>query len=108
MILAAAEYGEGNGDPPPELELAFRCRRWNSLPESGGLNDQPAGLMQRLTVAENVYQAFSGMTTANDLAKWSDANPHMVKILESVYNLRKERASNEVPIMLDTGGDYGG
>lgn len=105
MMLAAADYGEGNGDPPPELELVFRCRRWNSLPEAGGLNDQPAGLIQRMSVAENVYQAFHGMTNANDLAKWSDANPQMVKLLEAVYRLRKAR--DEDSIMLDTGGDYG-
>ena len=105
MILAAADYGEGNGDPPPELDLAFRCRRWNSLPEAGGLNDQPGGLMHRLTVVENVYNAFHGMTTAPDLAKWGDANPGMRKILDWVYKLRKAR--HEDTLMLATGGEYG-
>ena len=53
--MAAADYAEGKGDAPPELRLAFRCQQWNSLPVSGGILDQPAGLVDKMTVAINVY-----------------------------------------------------
>ncbi|MBU2249813.1 MAG: hypothetical protein KKD77_23905 [Gammaproteobacteria bacterium] len=106
-MLAAADYGETNGDPPPELELAFQCRRWTSLPEAGGLLDQPAGLMRRMTILENIYNAFRGKEEANNLAEWGEKNPQAVKILDSIYALRKEVRHDEADTMPDTGGDNG-
>lgn len=48
------------GAPQPEiLALALRCRRYNTLPHSGGLLDQPPGLIDAISVALNVYDAIN-------------------------------------------------
>lgn len=90
-MLAAAEYGEdGEKAPPPELELAFSCHRWNTLPEAGGLLDQPAGMMRRMSIVENIYNAFHGLRQAKDYAKFGDDNPQAMRVIENIYKLRKE------------------
>jgi hypothetical protein len=43
--------------PPRELELAWQCKQFSCLPYSGGLLDQPAGLIHRMNVAYNVWDA---------------------------------------------------
>lgn len=63
--MAAAE---GEGPPPAELRMAWRCQKWHTLPEDGGLNDQDARLMHLMTVTDNVYTVvarFRSMTEAN-------------------------------------------
>jgi hypothetical protein len=107
MMLAAADYGlDSKSPPPPDLELAFACKRWNSLPEAGGLLDQPAGLIQRMTVAENIYNAFRAMVTAKNAAKFADDNPGVMDLIENVTRLREEygMAHNTNN---NTGGDNG-
>ena len=42
-------------EPPPELDLALKCQRWNTLPHAGGILDQPEGLMDKLGWVLNVY-----------------------------------------------------
>ncbi len=59
MIEAVVKAATKKGPPPPELELAWSARSWNALPEPGGLLDQPAGLLARMQVAINVWDAFS-------------------------------------------------
>ena len=44
--------------PPDELVLAWNCERWNSLPYGGGLLDQPAGLMDKLSLLSKVHNAY--------------------------------------------------
>ena len=58
MILAAADCAEGKGPPPGELTLAWQAQSWQALPEAGGLRDQPAGLLERMSTALSVYDAF--------------------------------------------------
>jgi len=58
LIQAAVETAEGDGIPPPELALAWECRRYpGALPEAGGIYDQPAAVMYRMAVLLNVYDA---------------------------------------------------
>jgi len=42
---------------PRELTLVNQCKKWRSLPKSGGLFDQPAGLMGKLSFLDNVAEA---------------------------------------------------
>jgi len=35
--------------------MAWQCERWNALPEAGGLFDQDAKLMTRMTALSNIY-----------------------------------------------------
>lgn len=87
MILEAAEYGENpTGSPPPEVEMVLQIRRWGALPEAGGLLDQPAGLMRRLAVAENVYTAYRELS--RDPA-YAERNPWALEIMADVEKMRK-------------------
>jgi hypothetical protein len=88
MILAAADYGRGEGEPPPELELALQAHRWGVLPEAGGLRDQPAGLLRRMTAAENVYNVYVALEHSDDYAKFINANPGAARMIEMVNGLR--------------------
>ena len=43
--------------PPHELAMAWQCKRWNCLPDSGGLYEQDYVLTRRMAYFENVYHA---------------------------------------------------
>ena len=89
MILAAADYGEPlTGDPPPDLALAFSCRRWGCLPEAGGLLDQPAGLIRRMSIAENVYNVLRGMAESDNWAEYFQKNPQAEKLYKQVREMK--------------------
>lgn len=55
LIRAAVEAANHGSPPPPELVLAWRCERWQSLPDAGGLLDQDARRMRIMTQLLNVY-----------------------------------------------------
>jgi len=88
--LAAADYAEGKTTPPDELRLAFRCQQWGTLPCSGGLLDQPAGLVDRMTIAINVYDAWKGWLgrEPGKDAEFVKANPDAWKIVQHIIELR--------------------
>jgi len=46
---------EGDGPPPPELRLAWQCQRWGGLPDAGGIYDQDALTLYRMSSLSNVY-----------------------------------------------------
>lgn len=48
--------GDAKVTPPPELRLYWMCMRYGSLPEPGGLFDQDAGLMGRMSLLGNTYE----------------------------------------------------
>jgi hypothetical protein len=60
------------------------------LPNAGGLNDQPAGLVTRMAVAENVYDSIKAWRKAPDWSKWSTANPDAWRIVQMVAEMRIE------------------
>jgi hypothetical protein len=88
--LAAAEFAEDKGLPPDELRLAFRCQQWGTLPHSGGLFDQPAGLVERMTTAINVYNAVKAWRSAaaRDAGDFVKNNPDAWRIVKTVMELR--------------------
>lgn len=47
--------GDPQATPPPELRVYWMCMRYDALPEPGGLFDQDAGLMGRMSVLGSVY-----------------------------------------------------
>ena len=91
MILAAADCAAGKGSPPPSLSLAWRCRNWHALPNSGGIRDQYVGELERMTAAENVYNVMKARSNARTWHKFVEANPDALKILQTVMQLRAER-----------------
>jgi len=42
---------------PPLLELALSCENYRALPYSGGVMDQPAGLLRKMRQVQNIYEA---------------------------------------------------
>ncbi len=91
MILAAAACAEGDGPPPPELELGWQARRWHgALPEAGGLRDQRAGELHRIAAALNVYDAVKGWRGSANWVKWRDEYPEQWKVVSRVIALREE------------------
>lgn len=49
---------------PAELNLYWRCQAYDSLPGSGGAEEQDEGLMRRMTAMANVYEAVRGYLDA--------------------------------------------
>lgn len=93
MILAAAVCGEDARQPPPaELRLAWQAITYRSLPEPGGLLDQPAGLLKRMTGAYNIWLAHKSYRQ-RDLRKtkeWIEANPDLYESIQQVRKLRND------------------
>lgn len=54
---------ENDGDSPPDLSLALMCQKWNTLPDAGGLHDQDARIMKRMSGVLAVYNALSRWRT---------------------------------------------
>jgi len=85
-------------NPPPfELELAWQCKQFNCLPYSGGLLDQPAGLVKRMAIAYNVWEAIK---TRHEYGSKYDEfikdHPNMHEICKQVEELRNgnQRTTN--------------
>ena len=105
MILAAAAYARwkprtgASGEQPPEirpqapreLRLALDVRAWGALPVSGGLLDQPAGLLDKMRYALSVYEAVTSYENRNKLetVKWKEAHPRQWQVIQEVNELRK-------------------
>ena len=92
MILAAAAVGEGKDvPPPPELELAWQIERYGTLPKPGGLEDQPAGLLRRCSIALNVYEAFRSRRAegSGDWPAWVRTHPQHAKLIAMVDEMRR-------------------
>lgn len=92
MILAAAAYADGEGSPPPELTLYWQTQTYGALPRAGGLDVQPAGMLDRMTAAANVYHAWRGLTQARSKLEWQAAHPDEWKLCQTVMKLRREHA----------------
>lgn len=86
MILAAAACADGDGPPPPELTLAWRCEQYHVLPYPGGLLDQPAGLVNRMTAALNAFTVWRAYIQAPRKGEWIAANPDGWRIVGEIIN----------------------
>lgn len=76
-MLAAAMSAEGKAEPPPELVLAWRCDRFRALPESGGVLEQRAGLLEKMDAALDAWSAWRSWTgrQAGHEAEWAERHP---------------------------------
>lgn len=87
--MAAAASGRYGDPPPPLLVQAWDAKRWG-LPEAGGTNDQPAGLLRKFGVLLNDYDAFrayrQALTTYNNkaLAEWESANGDIMDVIQTM------------------------
>lgn len=75
--------------------MGWKWMRWGTMEEAGGLQDQPAGLVDRVTAAMNVYEAFksylANQGTKDDperLVRWTKVSPGQMKIVAMVQRMR--------------------
>lgn len=77
---------------PRLLELALECEEYQSLPYSGGVMDQPAGLLRKMRQVNNVYQTFKVYqqegNRPGETAKWKREHEDMWDIVSQVEKLR--------------------
>ena len=89
MILAAAAYAEGKGPLPLPLMYAFQARKYNTLPEGGGLRDQPLALLTQMDTMYNAFSAFYSFLHRQP--GWEKDNPEKWKTVKKIYRLRNGR-----------------
>lgn len=78
------------GKPPGLLVKAWHARRWHVLPEGGGQLDQPAGMLNKMALLENVYDAAKGYYSADDTAAWATANHDAFELYAWARGIEKE------------------
>jgi len=88
-VADCAQYGE---PAPPSLLMAWRIEQWGD-PYGKGWMHWPAGMIDRVTIANNVYKAFKAYLGAKKLTDFTASNPAAWEIVTSVMNLRKEHGN---------------
>lgn len=77
---------------PRLLELALECEEYRALPYSGGVMEQPAGLMRKLRQVGNVYRAVRAYeregNKPGESAKWKREHEDVWEIVNQVNELR--------------------
>jgi len=77
---------------PALLELALNCETYRSLPYSGGVMEQPAGLLRKMRQVNNVYDAFKiykrDGNKPGETAKWKREHEDIWEIVDQVEKLR--------------------
>jgi hypothetical protein len=74
------------------LEYALHCERYHCLPYSGGLRDQPAGLVSKMGTLKNVFDAYQLLHGAKGAAKakfWQDY-PEAGRVIRQIDEMRRE------------------
>ena len=70
------------------------CEEYHALPFSGGVMEQPAGLMRKLRQVSNVYRAFQMYKNEGQIpgqsAKWKREHEQIWNIVMEVNELRKK------------------
>ena len=94
-MIAAADFGLGTINELPDLlELAINCDDYHALPVSGGVLDQPGGLMKKLRQVLNVYRAHRAYKTdgnkPGESAKWKNEHQDILDIINWVDELREK------------------
>lgn len=79
---------------PRLLELALECEEYRALPYSGGVMEQPAGLMRKLRQVSNIYRAFKAYEKEGkkpgESAKWKNEHEEVWDIVSQVNELREK------------------
>lgn len=79
---------------PRLLELALECEEYRALPYSGGVMEQPAGLMRKLRQVSNIYRAFNAYEKEGkkpgESAKWKNEHEEVWEIVSQVNELREK------------------
>ena len=78
---------------PALLELALNCESYRALPYSGGVMEQPAGLLRKMRQVQNIYEAARMYkrdgNKPGEAAKWKREHTEVWEIVSQVDELRK-------------------
>lgn len=91
MEAAAAASG---GEPPEELWYAWQAKRWGFTPTE--VDEQPAGLLSRMAIAWDAYEAAQKSIAvfknvpASDKADWLRKNPGLANEYAKVSRLEEK------------------
>lgn len=90
-MQVVVDYVNEKSPPPEELELAWQCERYHSLPLAGGILDQPHKLMMDMNIAMNVYTAWSEwkLCDPENTGAWIKSNPKLWDICDSIIKSGK-------------------
>ena len=94
MILAVAACAEDDGPPPPELAAYWKMKEYGLPPRTGGQDAQPAGLLDRMSAAANVYYAWKGLSQAQKKGTWQTEHPDQWRVCRQVMKLRSENGAD--------------
>lgn len=90
LILAAAHAARKKAPPPQELQLAWNCQNYSSLPKAGGILDQPAGLLERMTAALNTYNSCKAFSKNSSNVEWMKENGETIEFMSYLEQLEKD------------------
>ncbi len=95
--MQAADWGAGKegAGPPRLLAKWLDCLRFRTLPKAGGLDDQPAGLLEKMKLLSEVAQAIEAYEKEGKepgkQATWCKKHPAWWKHVKRVRELRNGR-----------------
>ena len=79
---------------PALLELALNCENYRALPYSGGVMEQPAGLLRKMRQVNNVYEAVRIYkregNKPGESAKWKREHSDIWDFVSQVEELREK------------------
>ena len=81
---------------PPEVTMSGRIKQWGD-PWGGGWMSWPAGLITRLTIAENVTNALRSAANVKpgQWGAWEENHPGDAKTYDDIMALRIAMAAND-------------
>lgn len=96
--MGAADYADDyrQHEPPPQLYYWFQMRDFpGSLPEPGGLRDQPAGLVQAIRRAGRVWTIFTDYHNAKSWKQFQKERPDDYKMIHLINAMRNNRDTGQ-------------
>lgn len=94
--MQAADWGAGKEgvNPPRLLAKYLDCLYFRTLPKAGGLDDQPAGLLDRMSYLHQVAEAVRAYEkdgkAPGEQAAWCKKHPQWWKLIKEIRELRKQ------------------
>lgn len=85
-VVNLAGGGDSDVPIPPELRLYWACQRFGGLPDAGAVFDQDAGLLSRMSILANIYDAvqrYRGLS-GDDIHKMRPEDGRLLAWLEGV------------------------
>lgn len=91
--------GDPQFEPPIELEIGFQCLNFHTLPEAGGLRDQLAGDVERMSAALSTYNVvgalYAALNSHTNMGAWQTRNAAAWKTVQVWIELEDARRKGE-------------